>query len=224
TSTSVFDFSQAEFLVTGTAEFRGGTVTIANPLPAELTIPIVSGTMLLNADQTLDSVEYLLATVGGSGDVVFSGNSLLNGLTLEGTGTATVAANADLSVAGFNATFHRSVENFGRVRTNSSRITLNETFINRSGGQLVVAGGGIISGSASILNEGTFSKSGTTLSQLNVEIVNTGDFLVADGELKLTEGSTTTSIDVPEGAALRFNRTFTFSPGTALTGAGSVEF
>ncbi len=77
-----YDFSDAQFLPTGTVEFRSGTTTIANTLPAGLSIPFLSGTVVFNADQVLDSVSYQLATIGGSGDLTLAGNSLLNGLTL----------------------------------------------------------------------------------------------------------------------------------------------
>jgi hypothetical protein len=229
-SFAVYDFSDALFLPTGTVEFRSGTTTIANTLPAELSIPIMSGTVIFNADQTLDGITYLLATVRGSGDLAFTGNSLLNGLTLEGTGTATIAPGADMSIGGFNATFRRSVENFGRLRTNANVFRIDEQFINRPGAEFVLGSGGALFANLEnelFLNEGTFSKVGEGLGRVGsrVDLQNTGSIVLDQGELRLEgSGSTTTSINVPADATLRFNAGFEFGPGTALTGDGTVLF
>ncbi len=190
-----YDFSDAQFLPTGTVEFRSGTTTIANTLPAGLSIPFLSGTVVFNADQVLDSVSYLLATVGGSGDLTLAGNSLLNGLTLDGTGTATIAAGADMSVGGFNATFKRAVDSFGKLRVNTNRVSLDATWTNRPGSEFILNSGGTLGrgnvANVTFINQGTVSKIGTGVSEVlsGVHLQNDGKITVSDGPLRFAVGS-----------------------------------
>jgi hypothetical protein len=62
-SSGTFDFSEALFQPTGTVEFLSGTTTIANTMPSERSIPTMAGTVVFNADQTLDSVRYNTPTI-----------------------------------------------------------------------------------------------------------------------------------------------------------------
>jgi Ca2+-binding RTX toxin-like protein len=233
----VQDLSVTQFLPTGTVNFNRGTVTIGNTI-SPASFGDFRGVVTFNADQTLDSINAL-GTLGGTGDLTMAGTTTtVSGTRFEGTGKLIVPAGSMLDMPS-GGTLNRILENFGTVNVGSGTIGVGPSFtggeriFNRAGANFnVTDGGDFLAASAAtvFINEGTFTKSGSSISTFlsvgstrTLKFENPGLLRVLGGELRfnLPLEPITGVVELANGATWNVGGTVTIAGGT-LTGTGQI--
>lgn len=228
-SGAVYDFSDSQFLVTGTASL-GGETTINNTLPQELVVTqIRNGNITFNADQLLHSTPIFFATVGGSGALTLSGSILL-GARISNSGGVLITDGTTINVGtSANSSFETNVENRGTINVGSSTLGVDAILTNAPGARINLSDSASfnhqsISGNGQIVNDGIIQKTGAGLSRILPAISQGLDSqLILEGHLTLLEQlDTMSSIDVPQDALLEVAGGILLGVDARVTGAGSI--
>ncbi len=226
-----------QFLPTGTVNFTGGNVTIANTMPA-ITAVVSGATLTLNAPQALISLTFSGGTLQGSGDVTITGAFNWSvGVMMNGARTI-LAPGATATWSGpATKGLNRTVENSGTIVYSGTALTFGYTAAvpgvinNLPGGVFSVTADGDFSQSSTAAhafnNRGTFNKAGpgTDTDFTGVQFQNTGTVNLTSGALSFNSGGgNTTALTVPAGTALNLGGTFVHAAGSTLGGGGTINF
>ncbi|XAL98824.1 PEP-CTERM sorting domain-containing protein [Phycisphaeraceae bacterium D3-23] len=239
------------FTPTGTVNFEDGSITVNDVLTpaalgaigADVTFnqfldfggPLTvnsSGSAAFSAAQSFTQITLDNGDLGGTGDLTITGTlDWLLGQML-GAGTTTLAAGGTLTTGGSTQTLRRDFDNAGTVQYHNGNFRLADdaVFTNLAGAVFnasdpsgIPTGGG---GGGTFHNNGTFNK--TTASSFRItagEFNNAGSVNIDEGELRISSGGANTgTFEVDAGATLRFEGSYTYSPGSSITGVGTVTF
>ncbi len=180
-------------------------LTINHPLPGVTRITQQGGTVIINTDLTVATLDLISGTMAGSGNVTVSQQLNWSGSHLGGSGRLIVAEGANGSITSATSKAindSRVIENRGVTTYSGSGLLFGFTtggtgrIENKPSGRFEMLGGTVISrnnaGTFSFDNEGELRKSGAgTASFLNpIPLVNTGTVLLAEGTLSLAGGFT----------------------------------
>ncbi len=232
------------FYQSGAINVQAGTLRLdaGGTFFGNSTATVGSGAALLLTGGTFT----LSGTVGAStltldGAVVAGGGTFGSGtLTWQSgnfnhTGTTTIGSGAVFVVAGGNAhdfnghtLVNEGTVNWtgGALRTGNAGAIQNRGQWNDSAGQTL---NNAYSGTtATFTNQagGTYTKSGSALSNVDIVFNNSGNVSVTGGTLELGAGGTavpTSRFTVDSGATLRFAADYTIADGGSLLGKGTVE-
>jgi autotransporter-associated beta strand protein len=199
------------FSGSGTLAVPGGSVALGGSLPATLSVAVSGGTLGGNADLTINGpFDWSSGTLTGNGTTTVTGsatfssvvsvdrNLKLNGPTgWSGSGPSILFPNVATLTIG--ATFTDS--------------TVDGDFIGSAPASLAVATGG------------TYAKTGSGTTIIEVPFTNAGAVSVQSGTLSVAGGGSGTagSFSITSGAVLQFTGgTYTVGPGTSFTGFGTV--
>ncbi|MBL9032305.1 MAG: hypothetical protein JNM80_11460 [Phycisphaerae bacterium] len=238
------------FLLTGTLDLTGGTVTFADSIAPTTLLPIAgaatfNGALAYTGDLTITgSATFALAqsfasmtlagTLGGAGSVTVLGSLTWTSGSMAGAGSTTAAGS--LSLAGGARTLGRVLNLLGPGTWTAGDLTLNggELRIDASA-SLDVDNATALSVLASgaggkVSNLGTFAKSGTAALVFSsaapgAMLESSGTLHVNAGTLNLGGGGTLDgSASVASGATLTLSASFTYATGLVLAGLGTVNF
>jgi len=224
-----------QFLPSGTVNFSGGTITIANSMLGP-TISIANATVNFNAPQTVPSLTLSGGTLQGSGNVTVSNTLNWSGGMMAGAGRTVLASGAAGNFTGASTkSLNRTIDNSGTINYTGTALTFGvgaavPGVINNFG-VLTASGEADFSQSSAAAhafnNSGTFNKTGagTTTEFNGVAFNNTGTVNFSAGVLSLLSGGgNTTTIDAPAGTTLNLGGTFAYAAGSAISGAGTINF
>ncbi|HYG23696.1 MAG TPA: carboxypeptidase regulatory-like domain-containing protein [Verrucomicrobiae bacterium] len=218
----------------GPLSFRGGTVTVHEPIQPQGVLLITnSASVFFNAPQTFGAAWVYASEFGGSGVVTFTNELVWDAGNMSGSGRTVVASNAVLNVrAGSTKYISRVLENSGTFNLGSERIWFQNGVLNNRG--VVNAEGGDLrqnTGSTNAINNvGTWKKTGTNVFEVRtVFFNNTGTVNIESGSFNMDHGGTNSgSWNVTTNAMLTMtgnsNVRYAMVPGTAFSGRGSVVF
>ena len=195
-----------------------------------------SGNVILTGNSEIVSS---FAEVATSGTVTLSAGATLDwqGGAMESGGALVIADTAQLNLTSLSTkTLLRPLENFGTVLYSGQGFGFGlnsvngDHLVNRPGAVFEISGSGTVGHfgpqpAIRFVNEGTLRKTGTATSKLDVATINSAAIDLQGGSLGLMAGGeTTTTIDVPAGAALELGNTMLWPAGPAVIGAGDVTF
>jgi fibronectin-binding autotransporter adhesin len=192
---------------------NGGFTYVAN---------IGSGTVTLDTNVTLNGLNLTGGILGGSKDLTVT-SFLLNGGVLDTTGafnsTTVTLSTGEL---GRSLTLPAGASTLGGISVDAGY-----TLTNPSGGTLTAAapGPGEVqsAGPGSFDNEGTLIKTGAVRYYLSMPYVNNGLIQARSNNLRLDgTGVNNGQADVWPGAQLEITQTTSFTPGSSITGAGTL--
>jgi len=223
----------------GRVDFSAGTYTLGSgAMISGAGAARVTGMaeLTLAANVTAANLEVNGGTLDGAGNLTISGALNWFAGTMSGTGVATIAPGATLSLTGnLPKNLQRTINNMGSVTWSGSGSVLSgqgAVFNNQAGGTFTSQNSqtwSFNSGTQSQFNNqpgGTVNKSdsGTTAFS-NVPFNNSGTVNVSNGVLQLAGGGESGGpFAVASGAHLEFGRaTHTLQSGAAFTGAGTVS-
>lgn len=155
-----------------------------------------------------------------------TGGSLTAGgsTTLAGTAQAVFSSPSNFDFGGHDLIFAGDSSilwSAGNLRTGGGATVSNAgTFVTTHNGTFADS----LSGTATLLNSGTFAKTGGTgTTTVNLPVTNTGDIVAESGELRFQQTVTFASGKlVLAGGHLRFDQTLTAGAATTLTGDGTL--
>jgi hypothetical protein len=219
---------------TALVEWTGGTFTL-NP-GAQLTGPgfyrINNGTLTANTDLTVENLDLIAGTLGGTGVVTISNAMNWTGGTMSGGGRTIIpfGATLNLSPPSSVSLSSRTLENGGTVLwTGAGNVGLANGVITNRPGALFHAQNAaaflFFGGACRFDNAGTFRKSlnaGPLTVGSSVSFNNSGAVEIQTGTLRLAGGgSATGTFDAPDTTAVEWTGgTFTLNPGAQLNGSG----
>lgn len=226
-----------QFLPSGTVNFGGGTISVANTMPA-IVATIGGATVNFNAAQELTSLTFSSGTLQGSGNVTIAGTLNWSAGTMTGAGRTILPASATANFTG------NTSKGLNRILDNSGTIHYSGNFLHFGFGASVPGvinnlAGGVFNanGEADVQqssvaahqfnNSGTFNKAGAnTETHFNgVAFHNVGTVNLNAGTLTFPSGGANhTSIDVPAGRALNLGGNFSHPAGSTIGGPGTVTF
>ncbi len=190
-NTFSFDADSSIAAADGTMTFQGpgGQVTIDCPYDVATT-NLLGPTVSFNAGGTSSDVTLSAGTLAGNGDFTVTCAMNWTGGAMAGSGTTVVQDGAQLTINS------ATVVGLGLDRTlnNSGQITWSGL------------GGGILSGTGTINNNGTFTKTDNSIVLLNVAFNNAGTLQVQAGLVQLGGGGEAmgSTFTIAQGAALAF--------------------
>ncbi len=190
------------------------------------------GGVTVNGNVSAPQFDFVNGILDGSGTLTITGSSLLQGASMSGTGTTSIASTAIVTNSGLGLTLNdtRMLNNAGTINwTGTSSIFFNGSAVINNNGVFDAQGDGGVSGSGTFNNSGTFKKSGgsgTTNLFLSVGFNNgfnnSGTLLAQSGTIRsvyaLTQTAGTTSLaggalNVPNGLIIQ---------GGLLNGNGTI--
>ncbi len=234
---SASGISSGSFVVASGAilEFQNDVQTISGTFSGTGSVRIASGTLNLNADNTIADLTMSGGTLQGTGDVTVTTAMSWSGGTFGGTGTLTTNSGVTTTMDGTAATtLDRDWTNNGTIdwtTTSSQDFTINNTLTNTSTGNFNLqntASAADIVGSGTIDNAGTVTVNFTGGADTDIfpTFNNTGTVTVTQGNLGIFgTGTDTGSYTVASGEILTFSNFVTrdLQAGSSITGAGTVS-
>jgi hypothetical protein len=223
--------------------FAGITITSAsnvtvNSVSSAATLQIDSGIFTVLSASSSNKLTLNGGSISGAGD--FSISNVFNwtgGDLAAGTGKLILASSVNGTISGANPkTMSRTLQNSGSLDYTGSNLQFGVgageagVIDNLAGATLNANGPGDLTvlnaGSHAVNNAGTFNRSGTQGTSIDVPFNNSGTVNVTGGLLGLENGGTQTgTFDVlASGATLRLNGSQMLAAGSSVTGAGRAEF
>lgn len=192
-------------------------------------VEFVAGTQTFNTDLSLGTRAITLdgATMTGAGDLTQSGPMTWSKGTLSGTGTTTIQSSGTLDITG-TVSLARSLFNSGTITWTSGVVQFNGgTLTNYSNGTILAQAGDAskiddVSGTNSLVNNGTFERDGTGTTTVYVPFSNFGPVNITAGALDFKAFSGGGTLTVDSGATLRLSGTNSISSTCTITGGGTV--
>lgn len=224
--------------LTGGVTVNEGTLTVSSGsllAAAVAPVTIAGGTLeLKNAAQTIASLQFASGDLRGSSNLTLSGaGSHWSGGAMNATGSLIIGEGANLTISGagvdhdFNG---RTVTNQGTVnwtggnlRAGSGSIWTNTGILNdQNTAAATISIPGTFGGTFTFTNAGTYAKTGSGSTSVQVPFTNTGTISVEAGTLTFTGSFTNTNGSFTAGGG-----TLVFASGLnlgtgALGGSGTV--
>ncbi len=215
-----------------TVNVQTGTLNLANPGVLAGSFNVSAGaTLAFSGTETLPGA----ASFTGTGTLAVSGgtatitgtlgvpNFTLSGGTLTGTGS--ISPSTSLTLAGGTLGLNLAVPTTSTNTFSGGTLTVGSGFaLTIPSGAVLQATAGTISGSGSVVNQGTLSKTGTGTVTISAPFTNASgaQVSVAGGTLSLGGGTIAGTYTVSSGDTLNFSGTETLSGSAAFSGAGTV--
>src|SRR6185295_5223898 len=191
----------------GTVRFTGGNVT-SNGTYNVGTTEIAGGIAIINGSTT-GALNLSSGALDGSGTLTATGLTTWTGGTMQGSGTT--QANGGLNLAGGSLSLSgtRTLNNAGTGTWNSGSLDLGSgtIFANQLGGTLTdqTAALSSIFGAGTFNNEGSYIKTGSTITRIDSTLNNTGAVDVQNGTLEIRgSGTHSGTFAVASGKVLQF--------------------
>jgi hypothetical protein len=204
--------------VPGTTTVSGGTVHFGGSVADLGTLVLSGGAANFNGNGVnLGALNLSGGTLGGSGTVTVSGTSTWSGGGINGSGSGSVATQGALLMAGSNAR-----QLVGRTLIAAGTSTWNNAGYNGAG-QIQTGNGALIRNTGSWLdqngfdssisndyggaqstfsNAGSYTKSGSGTTSVNITFENSGSLQLDAGRLNLSGGSSSGSLVLAGGSTL----------------------
>ena len=203
---------------------------------------LVSSTLNLSApSSTVSALNLASSTMGGTGEVVVTGN-----LSVSGTGASTLGGSGTLRTEGATTL---DIQGAGTLNVAGTRRWVNAGTLSLPGDDILLLGSGgtagslvnaagasiVLSGSdptpitqsttSTLTNAGTLTKSGPSTQTIDLgSVVNTGTLAVDGGTLVLAGALTQNGvISTSSGAVLQSSGSFVNAPGGVIQGTGTLR-
>lgn len=218
--------------LTGTGKLlvSGGNATLGGNRSSTVELAVSSGNLSVTGNTSTAGLLLTGGTLTVPGTLNISDPASLTGGTLTGSGN--VNLNSGAAIAGGLSVLGGIKLNLDDASTwTSGSLSIGGGSVTtiKNGASLTTGFDGNLynaTGGATIVNQGTFTKSGGT-GQTYIDAVfnNTGTVNVQTGTVNLAEGgSSSGTVNVSSGAILLLNQnTFTFQDGAQLTGDGTIR-
>ena len=194
---------------------------------------INSGTVTLNSDVEIATLQINDGSLDGSGTLAISGSMTWSDGRMEGSGTTRIKPTATLTFDGsaFKELNERTLQNEGTVIHSGGDIRLSEAsaIVNAAGGNFEFHSNALIDSlppnGGIFTNNGTLTKTaGGGVSTIDAGFTNNGTVQVNNGTLRLSQSSAHFSnLNVATGAELQFTQGFHIWNGMSLLGGGIVK-
>ncbi len=224
----------------GTNVFFRGDYSIVNgaALTGVGTYSLSGGTLTLSGAIAVGNFNQIGGTLAGNNSI--TGNFTWSDGTWNGSAgdSTTIAAGATLNIAsGSNHDFNaRTITNFGNVTWTSGYLRAGQgsVFTNAAGGTFTdrntdgysIYSPGGYGGAFTFVNNGTYLRSASGTSYLDLPFTNSGLLKLTAGDLQLRAGGTltsTSSVVAEPGTHLYFLSNYTILDGAQFSGTGLVN-
>jgi len=224
--------AQLTLTLSGTGDWSTASIWSPQNVPGSAdSVQISSGTVTVSDSRAVNLLTLSGGTLNGSGTLDVAGLLTWSGTTINGTGV--LNANGGLSLTSSVSLYNAQTLNLSGTSTWSGGILYHgdNPILNNAGTLTLtsdVSTSYYFGGGAPLVinNNGTFAKNGTSgTSYIDATFNNTGNVTVQTGTLNLSAGgSNSGTVSVSPSATLALSGgTFTFSPGSAFTGAGTIQ-
>lgn len=194
---------------------------------------INSGTVTLNSNVEVATLQINDGSLNGSGTLAISGSMTWSDGRMEGGGTTRIKPAATLTIDGsaFKELNQRTLQNEGTVIHSGGDIRLStaSAIVNAAGGNFEFRSNALIDSlppnGGTFTNNGTLTKAaGGGVSTIDAGFTNNGTVQVNNGTLRLSQSSAHFSnLNVAAGAELQFTQGFHIWNGMSLLGGGIVK-
>lgn len=222
-------FPAGSFSTSGLTFFTGGTVTLNDPLSvADLR---VSGALIVNG--TLSATTgTCTGTITAAGDFSIASSLAWNGGTIGGSGNLIIEPAATCTISSSNVTLACPMRcdgtlawiGSGNLICNDATITINGALnVSAASSPNLSAG----TGTNLLINNGTFTKTGTSTSGLGIPFTNNGTITINNGTVSTTALFTNRqggSVTVNDPGRFTFNTTSSIIAGSSMGGNGLITF
>ncbi len=204
----------------GALRIANGTTTFSATLTGAGALQVTGGTIVLNsAVNFAGMLELSSGSLDGTADAMFQGASSWTGGTMEGSGRTVIAATGTLAMSGTTKFLSRTLEIDGAATWTVGNIFFSDGAIQNDGPFAVSAAvtGAFSGGTNSFINNGTFTKSGATITSLtSIPFSNFGTLNLVQGTLGTGNFVNDSALVLGAETLLTINGTFT------QTAAGSI--
>ncbi len=218
----------------GTLHVAAGTATVDGTL--SISFLQINSTVDINSNATVGTLAFISSSLGGTGIVTVNSSFAWSGGDMAaGTGKTVVAGTATGTISGAsNKWLSRTLENSGNLSYTGSNLFFG--FALGQAGVLSNLSGGIFNsvndgdllvwfgGSHAVNNAGSFNRSGTGTTDIDVPYNNSGSTNVTAQTLGLDAGGTHTgSFAVSSSSTLRMGGGHALGGAASVTGAGRMD-
>jgi large repetitive protein len=222
----------------GALTTTGGALTVANSsVPSISSITVSGGTLTLNIGATISVPTLTMngGTLAGSAPISLTGTSMTwTGGTVGGSGALSISASTSIALNGYVNFDTRAITNNGALTYSNSYYSYfyNGASFTNNGSVTFQGDGGfyIGSGSPSLVNNGTITKSGGTGNggmQVSLTANSGSQINIQSGTLlfgNVSSSGSTLSVTTGATAWFYYTTTATFDSASTISGAGSVQF
>jgi hypothetical protein len=219
----------------GAVEISAGSATFDGSFG--ISSLLVNGATLINTNSVVTALTLSGGSLGGSGNVVVTGTlSWTAGDMAFSTGKTILAPTGSGTISGTsNKWLSRTLENSGTLNYTGTNLLFGfaagqagvldnltgAVFHAQNDGDLLVW----FAGSHAVNNSGTFNRSGTGTTIVDIPVNNTGATNITAGTLELGAGGAHTgSFSLNNSTTLRMAGTHSLSPASTVSGGGTAEF